>query len=109
LSGPRHGRPNSDPELLAEEKRQLLDDQRQRKDVEGRIVQGKRRMGLGVTREKLSVSQESAISLNMLEMKLEKLLELVVIFIAALQRLLQGKYSNQSFCTLALNPHVATA
>jgi IS5 family transposase len=45
LSGPRLGRPKSDPELLAEEKRQSLDDQRQRNAVEGKIGQGKRRFG----------------------------------------------------------------
>ena len=50
LSGPRLGRPKSDPELLAEEKRQFLDDQRQRNAVEGKIGQGKRRFGLGLTR-----------------------------------------------------------
>jgi IS5 family transposase len=40
LSGPRLGRPKRDPELLAEEKRQLLDDQRQRNAIEGKIGQG---------------------------------------------------------------------
>jgi hypothetical protein len=48
LSGPRLGRPKSDPELVAEEKRQFLDDQRQRNAVEGKIGQGKRRFGLGL-------------------------------------------------------------
>jgi IS5 family transposase len=37
LSGPRLGRPKSDPELLAEEKCQLLDDQRRRNADEGKI------------------------------------------------------------------------
>jgi IS5 family transposase len=35
LSGPRLGRPKSDPHLLAGEKKQFLDDQRQRNAVEG--------------------------------------------------------------------------
>jgi len=44
LSGPRLGRRKSgDPQLLAEEKKQFLDDQRQRNAVEGKIGQGKRR------------------------------------------------------------------
>jgi hypothetical protein len=46
LSGPRLGRPKSDPQLLAEEKHQFLDHQRQRNAVEGKIGQGKRRHGL---------------------------------------------------------------
>jgi transposase, IS5 family len=57
LSGPRLGRPKSDSELLAEEKRQFLDDQRQRNAVEGKIGQGKRRFGLGLIREKFAVTQ----------------------------------------------------
>ncbi len=43
LSGPRLGRPKSDPELLAEGKRRFLADQRQRNAVEGKIGQGVRR------------------------------------------------------------------
>jgi hypothetical protein len=54
LSGPRLGRPKNDPELLAAEKRQFLDDQQQRNSVEGKIGQGKRRFGLGLIREKLA-------------------------------------------------------
>jgi len=72
LSGPRLGRPKSDPELLAEEKRQFPDDQRQRNAVEGKIGQGKRRCGLGLIREKLAVTQGSTIALNVLVMNLEK-------------------------------------
>jgi len=37
---------------VAEEKRQFLDDQRQRNAVEGKFGQGKRRYGLGLIREK---------------------------------------------------------
>ena len=57
LSGPRLGRPKSDPDLLAEEKSQFLDDQRQRNAVEGKIGQGKRRFGLGLIREKLAITK----------------------------------------------------
>ncbi len=55
--GPRLGRPTTDLELLEEEKRQFLEDQRQRNAVEGKIGQGKRRFGLGLIREKLAVTQ----------------------------------------------------
>jgi transposase, IS5 family len=66
LSGPRLGRPKNDPELVAAEKQQFIDDQRQRYAVEGRIGQGKRRFGLGLIREKLAVTQGSTIALNVL-------------------------------------------
>ena len=65
---------------MAEEKRQFLDDQRQRNAVEGKIGQGKRRFGLGLIREKLAVTQGSTIALNVLVMNLEKLLELLFVF-----------------------------
>jgi hypothetical protein len=61
---------------LAEEKRQFLDDQRQRNAVEGKIGQGKRRFGLALICEKLAVTQGSTIALNVLVMNREKLLEL---------------------------------
>jgi hypothetical protein len=109
LSGPRLGRPKSDPELLAEEKRQFLDDQRQRNAVEGKIGQGKRRFGLGLIREKLAVTQGSTIALNVLVMNLEKLLELLFVFFAALLRLLLVNESGQSVRTLPLKPQMAAA
>jgi IS5 family transposase len=82
LSGPRLGRPKNDPELVAAEKRQFIDDQRQRNAVEGKIGQGKRRFGLGLIREKLPATQGSTIALNVLVMNLEKLLELLFVFFA---------------------------
>jgi hypothetical protein len=82
LSGPRLGRPKNDPELVAEAKRQFADDQRQRNAVEGRFGQGKRRFGLGLIREKLAVTQGSAIAMTMLVMNLEKLLQLLFVLFA---------------------------
>jgi len=64
LSGPRLGRPKNDSELLAAEKQQYLDDQRQRNAVEGKIGEGKRRYGLGLIREKLAVTQGSTIAIK---------------------------------------------
>jgi len=93
LSGPRLGRPKSDPELVAEEKRQFLDDQRQRNAVEGKIGQGKRRFGLGLIREKLAATQGSAIALAVLVMNLEKLLGLLFVLFAFLFQLLIGTES----------------
>ena len=88
LSGPHLGRPKNDPELVAAEKQQFIDDQRQRNAVEGKIGQGKRRFGLGLIREKLAVTQGSMIALNVLVMNLEKLLEFLFVLFTALLRLL---------------------
>jgi hypothetical protein len=82
LSGPRLGRPKNDPELVAAEKQQFMDDQRQRNAVEGKIGQGKRRYGLGLIMEKLPVTQGSAIAVNVLVMNLQKLLELLFAVVA---------------------------
>ena len=109
LSGPRLGRPKSDPELLAEEKRQFLDDQKQRNAVEGKIGQGKRRFGLGLIREKLAVTQGSTIALNVLVMNLEKLLELLFVFFTALLCLLLVKEGGRSIRTVPLKPQIAAA
>ena len=92
LSGPRLGRPKNDPELVAAEKRQFINDQRQRNAVEGKIGEGKRRYGLGLIREKLSVTQGSTIAMNVLVMNLQKLLELLfVLFAYWLQLLLSNE------------------
>jgi transposase, IS5 family len=79
LSGPRLGRPKNDPQLVAAEKKQFADDQRQRNAVEGKIGQGKRRYGLALIRGKLAITQGSTIALNVLVMNLEKLLELLFV------------------------------
>jgi IS5 family transposase len=92
LSGPRLGRPKNDAELVAAEKRQFINDQRQRNAVEGKIGQGKRRYGLGLIREKLSVTQGSTIAITVLVMNLQKLLELLfVLFAYWLQLLLSNE------------------
>jgi hypothetical protein len=109
LSGPRLGRPKSDPELLAEEKRQFLDDQRQRNAVGGKIGRGKRRFGLGLIREKLAITQGSTIALNVLVMNLEKLLELLFVFFTALLHFLLVNEGGWSIHTVPLKPQIAAA
>jgi hypothetical protein len=84
LSGPRLGRPKSDPELAAEAKRQFAHGQRQRNAVEGKIGQGKRRYGLGLIRKKLAVTQGSVIALDVLVMNLEKLLGILFVLFTTL-------------------------
>jgi hypothetical protein len=103
LSGPRLGRPKNDPEFVAEAKRQFADDQRQRNAVEGKFGQGRRRFGLGLIREKLAVTQGSAIAMTMLIMNLEKLLQLLFVLFAlwleilgTLKRALCGPNAPQS-------------
>jgi len=56
---------------------EVLDDQRQRNDVEGKIVHPKRRFGLGLIRETFAVTQGSTNAFNVLVMKSEKLLEIL--------------------------------
>jgi IS5 family transposase len=75
LSGSRLGRPKNDPELVAAEKQQFIDDQRQRNAVKGKIGEAKHRYGLGLIREMLAVNQGSTIAMNMLVLNLQKLLE----------------------------------
>lgn len=81
LSGPRLGRPKSDPELIAAEKKQFTDVQRKRNAVEGKIGECKRRYGLGLIREKLIATQGSSIAMNILVMNLQNLLQLLFVFI----------------------------
>jgi hypothetical protein len=102
LSGPRLARRKRDPELLAEEKRQFLEDQRQRNAVEGMIGQGKRRFGLGLIREKLAITPGSTIALNVLVMNLEKLLELLFVLFTALLRLFLVNAGGRSIRTIPL-------
>ena len=68
---------------MAAEKRQFIDDQRQRKAVNSKIGQGKRRFGLRLIREKLATTQGSTIAMNVLVMNLEKLLELLFVLFAS--------------------------
>jgi hypothetical protein len=93
LSGPRLGRPKSDPDLVAEEKRQFIDDQRRRNAVEGKFGQGKRRFGLGLICEKLALTQGSTIAMNILVMNLEKLLELLFVLFTCWLHLLWASES----------------
>ena len=109
LSGPRLGRPKNDPELVAAEKQQFIDDQRQRNAVEGKIGQGKRRFGLGLIREKLAITQGSMIALNVLVMNLEKLLELLFVVFTALLRLLLVNGGDWSIRTVPAKYQIAAA
>ncbi len=95
LSCPRLGRPKNDPGLVAAEKQQFIDDQRQKNDVEGKIGQGKWRYGLGLIREKLAVTQGSTITINVLVMNLQKLLEILCLLFACWLHLLLGNNEGE--------------
>ena len=68
--------------MVAAEKQPIIDDQKQRNAVVaegfcaavGKIDQGQRRFGLGQIRDKIAVTQSLTIALNVLAIKLEKLL-----------------------------------
>lgn len=105
LSGPSLGRPKNDPELVAAEKQQFIDDQRQRNAVEGKIGQGKRRYGLGLIREKLAITQGSSIAMNILVMNLQKLLELLFVFLVFFWQRLATSLGVQRAQKSALNYH----
>jgi hypothetical protein len=83
LIGPRLGRPKSDPDLVAEEKRQFLDDQRRCNAVEEKFGQCKRRYGLDLMCEKLALSKGSNIVMNILVMSLEKIWSFFMCFLHA--------------------------
>jgi len=95
VSGPRLGRPKNNPELEAAEKKQFIDDQRQRNAVEGKFGECKRRYGLGLIREKPIATQGSSIAMNILVMTLQKLLRLLFVFIALWWQLLIAAAKTQ--------------
>jgi len=103
------GRPKSNPELLAAEKQQFIDDQRQRNAVEGKIGQGKRRYGLDLIREKLAVTQGSTIAINVLVMNLQKLLALLFMLFAYWLQYLLGDGAGKRLQTARLNIQIAPA
>ena len=88
FSGPPLGRPKSDPELIAADKKQFMNDQRIRNAVEGKIGECKRRYGLGLIREKLIATQGSSIAMKLLVMNLQKLLQLLFVLIGLCWQLL---------------------
>ena len=109
MSGPRLGRPKSDPQLLAEEKRQFADDQRQRNAVEDKIGQVKRRYGLDLVREKLATTKSSAIALTVLVMNLEKLLVLLLVLSACWLQLRLGHRAACNSDVVVLHDQPAAA
>jgi hypothetical protein len=109
LSGPPLGRPRSNPQLVVAEKQQFIDDQRQRNAVEGKIGQGKRRYGLGLIREKLAATQGSTIAINVLVMKLQKLLELLFLLFAYWFQYLLDDGAGKRRQTARLNIQIAPA
>lgn len=75
LSSLHLGHSKNDPQLVRAEKRQFVDGHSQPNAVEGKIVQGKRRYGLGLIREKLPAKQGSSTAMNVLVINLQNLPE----------------------------------
>jgi IS5 family transposase len=109
LSRPKLGHPKSDLELFAEEKRQLLDDQRQCHSVESKIGQGKRLLGLDLIGEKLAVTQGSTIAFNVLVMNLEKLQELLSASFTAFLRVILVNEGPRSIRTVLIKVQISAA
>ena len=89
--------------MVAAEKQPIIDDQKQRNAVVaegfcaavGKIGQGKRRYGLALILEKLPVTQGASIAMNILVMNLQKLLELLFIFLIFLLGLFDASLGLQ--------------
>lgn len=81
--------------MVAAEKKLFIDDQKQRKAVEGKIGQGKRHYEFGLIREKFSATQGSSIVMNILLMNLQKLLKLLFVFFDVQCRLLVSCLRHQ--------------
>jgi IS5 family transposase len=62
---------------------------------EEKIGQGKSRYGLGLIREKLAATQGSSIAINILVMKLQKLLEHLFVFFDILWWLLVSSLGSR--------------
>ena len=65
-----------------------MNDQRKRNAVEGKIGECKRRYELGLIRKKLIATQGSSIAMKLLVMNLQKLLQLLIVFIGLCWQLL---------------------
>jgi hypothetical protein len=94
---------------VATEKRQLIDDQRQRNAVKGKIGERKRRFGLGLIREKLPATQGSTIAMNVLVMNLEKLLELLFVLYAFWLHLLLSNQPSKGSRFVCLSTQLSPA
>jgi hypothetical protein len=89
-----------DPDLLAEETLITPDDQRRHNGVEGKFCQGKRRFGLDLIREELVETSGCTIAMNLLVMKLEKLLELLVVLITDVSWFKMATFASERRITL---------
>lgn len=72
----------SDPELAVTEKQQIVNYQRQRNTIGGKIREEKRRFGIDLICKKLPAIHGSTIALNITVMSLKKPLELRLVLLA---------------------------
>ena len=81
LSGPRLGRPPSQPEKQLEAKLQARQDELERIPIEGKFGQGKRRFSLSRIMCKLAKTSETAIIVSFIVMNLEKWLQSLLFYL----------------------------
>ena len=81
ISGKSLGRPKTDRELLKDERKQLLQDLKDRIPIEGKFGESKRRYGLNRVMAKLPETGLTVIGLTVIIMNLEKALRLFWIFL----------------------------
>lgn len=80
ISGPPLGRPKKQEEEQSVIRKQALEDNRVRNQIEGKFGQAKRRFSLGLIKSKLSETAETAIAIIFLVMNLEQVLHLFFVF-----------------------------
>lgn len=80
ISGPPLGRPKKQEEEQSAIRKQALEDNRVRNQIEGKFGQAKRRFSLGLIKSKLSETAETSIAITFLVMNLEQVLHLFFVF-----------------------------
>ena len=75
--------------------KQFIDDQRERNAVAGKMGECKRRYGLGLIREKLIATQSWSIAMKLLVINLQKLLQILFVFISVCWQLLIAAINTQ--------------
>jgi hypothetical protein len=96
LSGPPLGRPVNtagiDKKILRAKRKQERRDESIRQAIEGAFGVGKRRYGMDCVYEKLRITSETTIMMNMLVMNMEKILkDLYALFLAAFPSVIFGR------------------
>jgi transposase, IS5 family len=101
ISGSPLGRPKKDQKVQAALRKQTLEDNGVRNQIEGKFGQGKRRFGLGLIKSKLAETAETSIAITFLVMNLEHLLRPFFLFLTIFWTMVSS-YSR-SFLTVEVS------